>query len=300
MPSGKRIELIKLIKYVHRMQLNAIETFLAIVQTGSFHAAAAKLNITQTAVSARIKSLESSLGIALFDRGPGGTRVSVAGQQFKPYAEQMLRTWDFVQSDLSGPGLARSALRLGSQLSIWDPLLVDVAVWLEKEQAKIPFVLNYDHTLNMAEAVAQQLLDVAIVSEAPAGTKLGVEDLPPEKLVLVSTQPLDLSRDTPPLFINLELGPEYDAHIRRDLPGTMKQHIVLGNAQMGQRYLMRRGGFGYFPLGQIKRPLQRGRLHLVEGATEMEIGCKALYLKENPAADQIADVLAGLRYQRGV
>lgn len=77
------------------MQINAIETFLAIQRTGSFHAAAAHLNITQTAVSARIKSLESTLGLSLFERGPGGTRLSAAGQQFKPYAEQILRTWDF-------------------------------------------------------------------------------------------------------------------------------------------------------------------------------------------------------------
>ena len=285
-------------KYFYQMQINAIETFLAIQRTGSFHAAAAHLNITQTAVSARIKSLESTLGLSLFERGPGGTRLSAAGQQFKPYAEQILRTWDFVRSDLSGTSIARTALRLGSQLSIWDQMLVDVAVWLEKERDCVPFVLNYDHNLNMDEAVSQQLLDIAIVSEVPKATRLGVKELPSERLICVSDKPLDLSKDTPPLFVNLELGAEYDAHLRESLPGQMQQHIILGNALMGQRYLMRRGGFGFFPVGQIYRPLQRGRLHVVEGVPELRLNCKALYLKENPAISQINEVLDGFEQIR--
>jgi DNA-binding transcriptional LysR family regulator len=48
------------------MQINAFETFLAIAATGSFHGAARELNITQTAVSARIKALEAALGQSLF------------------------------------------------------------------------------------------------------------------------------------------------------------------------------------------------------------------------------------------
>ncbi|MGR3616446.1 MAG: LysR family transcriptional regulator [Paracoccaceae bacterium] len=280
------------------MQLNAIETFLAIDRSGSFHAAAAQLNVTQTAVSARIKALEAGLATTLFERGPGGTRLSAAGRQFKPYAEQMLRTWEFVRSDLSGPAIGRVSLRLGSQLSIWDPLLVDVAIWLEKEHDKVPFVLNYDHNLNMAEAVSQQLLDLAIVNDVPAGTRLEVEDLPPEEMIAVSDGPLDLGKGDPPLFINLELGPEYDTHIRANLPGSIQQHIVLGNAQMGLKYLLRRGGFGYFPASLVVRPINRGRLSRVKGAPDLQISCKALYSKDNPAINQIREVLKGLRKQR--
>lgn len=51
------------------MNLNAIETFLAIEETGSFHAAARQLNLTQTAVSARIRGLEDTFGEVLFERG---------------------------------------------------------------------------------------------------------------------------------------------------------------------------------------------------------------------------------------
>lgn len=280
------------------MQIHAIETFLAIEQTGSFHGAAARLNVTQTAISARIRSLETALGTELFERGPGGTRLSAAGRQFKPYADQMLRTWDFVRADLSGALNRRMSLRLGSQLSIWDALLVDLAVWLEQDLGKAPFVLNYDHAMNMGEAVGQQLLDLAIVNEAPHGTRLGVEELPPETLTLVAHRPVDLDDDDRPLFINLEFGAEYDAQLQQVLPGRSQQHIVLGNALMGLRYLMKRGGMAFLPDRLIETQLAAGELHPVKGAPPMQISCKALYLLENPNLPNIREALRGLRALR--
>ncbi|WP_245596989.1 LysR family transcriptional regulator [Leisingera aquimarina] len=280
------------------MQINAFETFLAIEAAGSFHGAARRLHITQTAVSARIKALEEGLGASLFERGPGGTRLSAAGRQFLPYAEQMMRTWEFVSGDLRESLAGRVSLRLGAQLSVWDPLLVDVAVWLEQAQGTVPFTLNYDHGLNMAEAVARRLLDLAIVNEVPAGTRLGVEELPPEELVLVSDQRLRLGRDALPLFINLEFGSEYAAQVQQVLPQRSRQHIVLGNAPMGLRYLMKRGGMGYFPAYMAAGALAAGQIHRVEGARDIQLSCKVLYLPDNPALEQIRQVLQGLREMR--
>jgi molybdate transport repressor ModE-like protein len=280
------------------MQINAFETFLAIAATGSFHGAARELNITQTAVSARIKALEAALGQSLFERGAGGTRLTAAGQQFRPYAEQMLRTWEFVSGDPGASLAGRVALRLGSQLSMWDPLLVDVAVWMEQEQGTVPFTLNYDHTLNMAEAVSQRLLDLAIVNEVPPGTRLAVEDLPDERLILVSDRPMRLGRDPLPLFVNLDFGREYSAKLQEVLPRRSRQHIVLGNAPMGLRYVTKRGGMGYFPAAMAGEALAAGLLHQVAGAPEMHLSCKALHAPDNPAMEQIQPVLLGLRQLR--
>ncbi|UWQ60446.1 LysR family transcriptional regulator [Leisingera caerulea] len=280
------------------MQINSFETFLAIEATGSFHGAARVLNVTQTTVSARIKALEDRLGVALFERGPGGTRLSEAGRQFMPYAEQMVRTWEFVSGDLKASLAGRVPLRLGAQLSVWDPVLVDVAVWLEAEQGTVPFTLNYDHAMNMGEAVARRLLDLAIVNEVPAGSGLAAEELPPERLVLVSDQPLRLGRDTLPLFINLEFGSEYDAQLRDVLPRRSRQHIVLGNALMGLRYLMKRGGMGYFPAYMAAEALAAGQIHAVEAAPEINLGCKALYLPDNPGLPHIRQALQGLHAVR--
>lgn len=72
------------------MEIAQVEAFLAVATFGSFRRAAESLNITQPAVSARIKALETSLGTRLFERGQGLT-LTLAGRRFRPYAEQLMR-----------------------------------------------------------------------------------------------------------------------------------------------------------------------------------------------------------------
>jgi DNA-binding transcriptional LysR family regulator len=56
------------------MELKQLQHFLAVVETGSFHAAAERVNLTQQAVSRSIKSLEQELGVLLLERRPRDKR----------------------------------------------------------------------------------------------------------------------------------------------------------------------------------------------------------------------------------
>ena len=279
------------------MQIEAVQTFLTIDRLGGFHAAARQLNLTQTAVSARIRVLEQSLNSVLFERGPAGAKLTAAGRQFRPYAEQLVRTWEAASSGLSGRLQERSSLRLGAQLSIWDSTLVDLAIWLEQERDKLPMTLNYDHSLDMGEAVQQRLLDFALVNQPPQGMDVEIADLPPEELVLVADQPQKLGQGDP-LFINLDLGHQYAAQWQGIIPHQMRQQIVLGGTQMGLRYMMKRGGIGYFPLSLVDELLAKGQLHKVGGAPSLRIDCLAVFRRDHTLDEQISDVLAGLKQVR--
>jgi len=63
------------------MEIDQIETFLAVLTYGGFHRAAAALNISQPAVSARVRALEDGLGVKLFARVRGNLSVSPAGRR---------------------------------------------------------------------------------------------------------------------------------------------------------------------------------------------------------------------------
>ena len=58
-----------------------IDAFLAVCETKSFTAAAAKLHITQSALSQRIKNLEDELGSTLFVRESTGVRTTDLGER---------------------------------------------------------------------------------------------------------------------------------------------------------------------------------------------------------------------------
>ena len=73
------------------LNLEQIRAFLAVVRLGGVHKATQTLNLTQPAVTARIKKLEETLGIELFERGAAGLRLTRQGENFVPYDEQFER-----------------------------------------------------------------------------------------------------------------------------------------------------------------------------------------------------------------
>ncbi|MFE0701101.1 LysR family transcriptional regulator [Streptomyces sp. NPDC058872] len=72
------------------MDLEAVRTFVAVVEAGQFQKAAADLSITQQAVSKRIATLERTLGVRLFTRAPRGAELTIDGQAFLPHARELL------------------------------------------------------------------------------------------------------------------------------------------------------------------------------------------------------------------
>jgi LysR family glycine cleavage system transcriptional activator len=90
--------------------LASLRTFEAAARHLGFSAAAEELGVTQSAVSQRVKGLEASLGVALFERLPQGLRLTEAGRSFlldvRP-ALQRLRA-------AAGRVAARGARRAGS------------------------------------------------------------------------------------------------------------------------------------------------------------------------------------------
>ena len=74
------------------MLLNQITAFIETARRQSVSRAAEALFISQPALTARLKGLESDLGAELFVRGPRGMRLTVAGNAFLPYAVRALET----------------------------------------------------------------------------------------------------------------------------------------------------------------------------------------------------------------
>jgi DNA-binding transcriptional LysR family regulator len=67
-----------------------VQAFVAIAQEGAFNRAAASLGITQTALSRRLKNLETSLGVRLVERTTRTVALSRSGEGFLPQARRLL------------------------------------------------------------------------------------------------------------------------------------------------------------------------------------------------------------------
>ena len=68
-----------------------------IARCGSINQAAQNLYVTQSSLSKAMKELESTLGYAVFQRGPGGTTVTKDGQDFLQTAEEIVYKLDYLE-----------------------------------------------------------------------------------------------------------------------------------------------------------------------------------------------------------
>lgn len=137
------------------MEILQLETFLAVASYGGFHRAAAALDVSQPAVSARIGALEQSLGTRLFDRGPSGFSLSPAGKALRPHAEKLLQQVAVARQAVHElrPAFG-GALPIAASLSICTYLLPEV---LKSYQSKNPEVVVSLRSGNSAQVLKMVL-----------------------------------------------------------------------------------------------------------------------------------------------
>lgn len=114
------------------MDVELARTFLEIVATRSFVRAAEHLNVSQTTVSARIRSLEERLGRSLFVRNKNGATLTPAGEQFLRYAPMFVQLWERARHQVAVPSGSRAVLAIGGETSLWQPWLQNWLLWMRK------------------------------------------------------------------------------------------------------------------------------------------------------------------------
>ncbi|HUN63642.1 MAG TPA: LysR family transcriptional regulator [Candidatus Sulfotelmatobacter sp.] len=138
------------------MEIVQLETFLAVATYGGFHRAASALRVSQPAVSARIQSLEDSLGTRLFERGPKGLSLSATGKILRTHAEQLLRQVALARQAVHELHPASTGtVPIAASLSICTYLLPEV---LKKYQSDEPDVVVSVRSGNSAQ-VLKMVLD---------------------------------------------------------------------------------------------------------------------------------------------
>ena len=75
------------------MDSELLKTFLEVSRTRHFGKAAETLYLTQSAVSFRIRQLETQVGADLFTRHRNNIQLTEAGERLVPYAEKLMETW---------------------------------------------------------------------------------------------------------------------------------------------------------------------------------------------------------------
>src|SRR5712691_10765452 len=98
------------------MNFSQLQCFVAIADTGSFTEAAYSIDLTQSAVSHALSSLERELGVTLLERNHTGVvALTSVGQKLLPHVRALLAQAETIRQEAKAArGLAKVKLRLGS------------------------------------------------------------------------------------------------------------------------------------------------------------------------------------------
>lgn len=149
------------------MTLDQLAAFLAVAEREHLTRAAVALNLSPSAVSAAIKALEASYGVALFDRVGRGIVLSGAGRLFLKEARETLaraRLAEQVLKDLGGS--RRGVLEIQASQTIANHWLPQRLVGFRASHPGVELHLRSGNTAGVVEAVIEGAAELGFVEAA--------------------------------------------------------------------------------------------------------------------------------------
>lgn len=277
------------------MDISAARTFLEIVKTGSFVNAATSLNVTQTAVSARIRVLEEQLDRSLFIRNKTGARLTPAGEQFLRFATTLVQVWERARRSVALPPGREMVVTIGAELSLWDPFLRHWLLWLRHACPEFAANAQIDDAERLVSRVQAGVLDIAIVYSAPQRPGVIAELLFEEKLVLVTAMPADRVRPLGPEdHVRIDWGDAFAASYLAAFPNQPGPVVSISYGALALDYILAVGGSGYFRKDFVRPYIEDGRVAQVSDSPEFSYSAYAVHSAQ---ADEgvIERIRVGLR-----
>ena len=118
------------------MNIESMRAYLEIVSCGSFLEAANRLHVTQSALSARIRTLEERLNRRLFHRRRSGIELTHAGRRLLRHAQNCVQSWERAQQEVSLPDEVNDLVSLGVQLNLWQTVGFPWTQWMAAHAPK--------------------------------------------------------------------------------------------------------------------------------------------------------------------
>ncbi len=154
---------------MRNFDLDLLRTFVAIVDTESFAAAAQRVHRTQSAVSQQMQRLESHVGCALLVKQGRGKRLTEDGAKLLDYARRLIALNDAANVALSEPKGAAAIVRLGANHDMADNILPSMLGRIAKTHPNTLLEIRTGRSPFLMEELRKGELDLAITTRLDPG-----------------------------------------------------------------------------------------------------------------------------------
>lgn len=285
------------------LNLHHLRLFRAVAQDGTLTGAARQLNISQSAVSTQLRTLEASLGHDLFERRGRGLILTEAGRIALDHAEAIFRTAQDLTATLAQVGGTRQVLRVGALSTLSRNFLIRFITPLIG-RPQVELVVRSGNQADLIRGLDAMALDIVLTNLAPARDASS-----PYLVQALSEQPVSLvgfpPETSPPPSLSAMLAhaplilPTPESALRAAFDGLVARlgivpHIAAEADDMATLRLLARAGAGLAVLPPIvvQDELRSGVLverARLEGITERFLAVTLRRRFPNPLVADILD-----------
>jgi DNA-binding transcriptional LysR family regulator len=278
------------------MHIDQIRTFLEVAATGNFNKAAETLNVTQSTVSARIRTLEERLGRVLFVRDHSGAQLTPAGERLQRYATRLLHLWRRAEKDVALPKQHKASISLGSVVSLWDQLVLEWGDWMRREAPDVALQVVADYSPGLMRQLADGAMDIGVMYEPRQMPGLVIEDLLVEDFFLLTTAGACSVDDDAWRrgYAYVDWGDNFKQRHDDAFPDLVSDTTV-GLGSIALSYILRFSGSAFLPLRMAHAQVRSGQLHRVKGSPSFQRTGSVVYSSSPTDPDLLQLGLRGLR-----
>ncbi len=171
------------------MDLQLTRSFVTVAETGSITQAAARLGLTQSALSRRVQQLEEQLGARLFTRSRQGIELTEEGRLALQSGQRLLTSWNNLREEIRlHQGLELGRVRIGGGATAVSFILPSAIARFQRSHPRILFQMKEAGSSEIAEDVLEGRLELGIVTLPVRSGELLSRALMDDDIVLVAAR----------------------------------------------------------------------------------------------------------------
>ncbi|WP_428775032.1 LysR family transcriptional regulator [Vibrio sp.] len=272
------------------MDVKVFKTFLELAKVRHFGRAAENLYITQAAVSARIKQLESYFETQLFIRERNNIKLTSAGERLVNYAQVMVTTLQQAKFELSMESGKALQLTLGGTPNVWDAYLQNCLSVMTDTLTGYGFMAEVMSRESLIRALQERTLDMAFAFDQIKADELQCKKVADMVLVLVSTQPESIETVFSGKYVYVDWGTKFAYQHAERHAMVPAPYLRTSTARIALDFILEKGGSAYLPLPLVEPFLQSEQLFTVSGVADWYRPIYLSYRKESTSLEAIRQV----------
>jgi len=266
------------------VDISLLKTFLEVARTRHFGNAAEHLFVTQSAVSARVKLLEATLGLALFTRKRNDIRLTPAGQRLQRHAETIVRGWERARQELALEDRFVESLAAGCTFDLWPLLVRDWSLRVAEVLPGVALQIELQANDLLSQRLLSGVLDLVFMFDPPQISELVVRQIAEVPLIMVSTKAgIGASEAVGNDYVLVDWGPVFAVRHASHFPDMPAPAMRVSLGGLALDLLLARGGTAYLAQPAVEPLVEQGRLFRVSDAPVID---RSVYAALRPDAGE--------------